>query len=100
MFFSTWYISNVWSHAHRTIPSELSDRKKKKSKYTFKWFDGHQISPTITRITVIDENLAENIESEEIEELNDAEEDVEFYEDHNVIIDIDDSCAITLMNAA
>lgn len=56
------YIAHLWSHAHKSVPSELSPLsngwREENNKYTFKWFEGYQIPPTITEITILDENPA------------------------------------------
>lgn len=56
----TSYIAHLWSHAHQSVPSELSPLdygwREENNKYTFKWFDGDQVPPTISGVTIIDEN--------------------------------------------
>lgn len=51
----TSYIAHFWSNAHLAVPTQFSPTtfgwEEKDDKYSFKWFDGDQLPPTIASIT-------------------------------------------------
>lgn len=59
------YLVYLWSHAHQSILSELAPTdygwREENGKYKFKWFDGYQVPPTITGVTIIDEKRSGTI---------------------------------------
>ncbi|KAK0156759.1 hypothetical protein PV328_012352 [Microctonus aethiopoides] len=90
-------IAHLWSHAHQSVPSVLSSldygRREENHKYIFKWFEGDQVPPTISDVTIIDENPTENLENDHFELLNNnTEEDGtdELQPEQNVHIDSSD----------
>lgn len=56
----TSYIAHLWSNAHLPILSELLPTEygweEIDDKYVFKWFEGDQLPPSVTSISIIDEN--------------------------------------------
>ncbi|CAH2107350.1 unnamed protein product [Euphydryas editha] len=69
--------------------------KEENNKYTFKWFDGDQVPQSVTRITIIDDNTAENVDNDVVEtSVNMEEDDAEQLEEERkpIIDSSDDSC--------
>lgn len=57
-FLRTADIAHLWSHAHLSMPTDLSPTEygweERDNKYFFKWFVGDQLPPSITSITNLD----------------------------------------------